>query len=42
MIGKNHKITFYFAEEGPGRDSEDIKKNVTSKVLIFFFSCKIS
>jgi len=32
-----NQITFYFAEEGPGRGSEDIKKNVTSTVLIFFF-----
>jgi len=29
-----NQITFYFAEEGPGRGSEDIKKNVTSTVLI--------
>jgi hypothetical protein len=27
--------TFYFAEEGPGRGSEDTKKNVTSIVLFF-------
>jgi len=30
-----NQITLYFAEETPGRGSEDIKKNVTSTVLIF-------
>jgi hypothetical protein len=28
---------FYFVEEGPGRGSEDVRKNVTSNVSIFFF-----
>jgi hypothetical protein len=28
-------ITFYFAEEGPGRGSETSRKTVTSTVLIF-------
>jgi len=31
------QITFYFVEEGPGRSSEDIRKNVTSAVLIFSY-----
>ena len=40
IIEKNiNQITFYFAEEGPGRGSEDIKKNVTSTVLIFLRFC---
>jgi hypothetical protein len=30
-----NQITFYFVEKGPGRGSEDIKKDVTSFVLIF-------
>jgi len=32
-------ITFYFAEEGPGRGSEDIQKecNVTFVFILFFF-----
>jgi len=36
MIAKNvNQTTFHFAEEGPGHGSEDIKKGVTSTVLIF-------
>jgi hypothetical protein len=27
---KKDEITFYFAKEGPGGGSEDIKKNVTA------------
>jgi len=36
---KKISITFYFAEEGPGRGSEDIKKECNVNCLdIFFFS----
>jgi len=31
------KITFYFAEEGPGRASEDIKKEFTVNLFDLFF-----
>jgi hypothetical protein len=35
-IEKNiDQITFYFAEEGPGCGSEDIKKECNVNVLIF-------
>jgi len=30
-----NQITFYFVEKGPSRGLEDIRKNVTSTVLIF-------
>jgi hypothetical protein len=39
IIGKNiNRITFYFAEEGPGRGSEDIKTecNVNCFDISFF------
>jgi len=32
-----NQITFYFAEEGPGRGSEDIKKECNVNCLDFFF-----
>jgi len=33
------QITFYFAEEGPGRGSEDIKKGCNVNCFdLFFFS----
>jgi len=31
------KITFYFVEEGPGRGSEDIKKEYNVNWFDFFF-----
>jgi len=31
------QITFYFAEEGPGRGSEDIKKEYNVNCFDFFF-----
>jgi len=31
------QITFYFAEEGPGRGSEDIKKECNVNCFDFFF-----
>jgi hypothetical protein len=38
IIGKNiNQITFYFAEEGPGRGSEDIKKECNVNCFDFFF-----
>jgi len=38
IIGKNiDQITFYFGEEGPGRGSEDIKKECNVKCFDFFF-----
>jgi hypothetical protein len=37
IILKNiNQITFYFAEEGPGRDSEDIKKECNVNCFEFF------
>ena len=30
-------MTFYFAEEGPGRGSEDIKRECTVNCFDFFF-----
>jgi len=33
-----NKITFYLAEEGPGRGSEDIKKECNVNCFDFFFS----
>jgi len=33
-----NKITFYFVEEGPGRGSEDIKKECNANCFDFFFS----
>jgi len=34
-----NQITFYLVEEGPGRDSEDIKKDCNVNCFdIFFFS----
>jgi hypothetical protein len=41
IIGKNiNQITFYFAEEGPGCGSEDIKEecNVKCSDIYFFLS----
>jgi hypothetical protein len=40
IIEKNiNQITFYFVEEGPGRGSEDIKKECNVNCFdIFFFS----
>jgi len=32
-----NQITFYFAEEGPGRGSEDIKKEFNVNCFDFFF-----
>jgi len=32
-----NQITFYFVEEGPGRDSENIKKGCNVKCFDFFF-----
>jgi len=32
-----NQITFYFAEEGPGRGSEDIKKERNGNCSDFFF-----
>jgi hypothetical protein len=32
-----NQITFYSAEEGPGRGSEDIKKECNVKCSDFFF-----
>jgi len=32
-----NQVTFNFVEEGSGRGSEDIKKELTSIVFIFFF-----
>ena len=32
-----NQITLYFAEEGPGRGSEDIKKECNVKCFDFFF-----
>ena len=38
IIEKNiNQITFYFAEEGPGRGSEDIKKECNVNCSDFFF-----
>jgi len=34
---KNNQITFYFVEEGPGRGSEDIKKEFNVSCFDFFF-----
>jgi hypothetical protein len=34
---KKISITFYFAEEGPGRGSEDIKKECNINCFDFFF-----
>jgi len=37
------QITFYFAEEGQGRGSEDVKKECNVNCLdFFFFSSRIS
>jgi len=33
-----NQITFYFVEEGPGRGSEDIKKECNVNCFDFFFS----
>jgi len=32
-----NQITFYFAEEGPGRGSEDIKTECNGNCFDFFF-----
>jgi len=32
-----NQITFYFVEEGPGRGSEDIKKECNINCFDFFF-----
>ena len=38
IIEKNiNQITFYFVDEGPGRGSEDIKKECDVKCFDFFF-----
>jgi len=38
-----NQITFYFAEEGPGRALEDIKKDRNINCFdFFFFSYRIS
>jgi hypothetical protein len=38
IIGKNiNQITVYFAEEGPGRGSEDIKTECNVNCFDFFF-----
>jgi len=38
IIKKNiNQITFYFVEEGPGRGSEDIKKECNVNCFDFFF-----
>jgi len=34
-----NQITFYFAEEGPGRGSEDITKECDVNCFDFFFFC---
>jgi hypothetical protein len=40
IIGKNiNEITFYFAEEGTGRGSEDIKTECNVNCFDFFFFC---
>jgi len=36
-LKKINQITFYFVEEGPGRGSEDIKKECNVKCFDFFF-----
>jgi len=33
-----NKITFYFIEKGPGRGSEDIKRECNVNCFDFFFS----
>jgi len=36
---KKYQITFYFVEDGPGRGSEDIKKECNGNYFdLFFFS----
>jgi hypothetical protein len=37
-LKKINHITYYFAEEGPGRGSEDIKKECNVNCFNFFFS----
>jgi hypothetical protein len=32
-----NQITFYFVEEGPGRGSDDIKKECNANCFDFFF-----
>jgi len=34
---KKYQITFYFVEDGPGRGSEDIKKECNGNCFDFFF-----
>jgi len=34
-----NQITFYFAEEGPGRGSEDSKEECNVNCFDFFFFC---
>jgi len=36
-ISINHQIAFYFVEKGPGRGSEDIKKECNVNCFDFFF-----
>jgi len=36
-LKKINQITFYFVEEGPGRASEDIKKECNVNCFDFFF-----
>jgi hypothetical protein len=38
IIEKINQITFYFVQEGPGRASEDIKKECNVNCFDFFFS----
>ena len=37
IIEKINQVTFNFVEEGPGRDSEDIKKECNVNSFEFFF-----
>jgi hypothetical protein len=36
-LKQKYQITFYFVEEGPGRGSEDIKKECNVNCFDFFF-----
>jgi len=36
-LKKINQITFYFVEEGPGRGSEDLKKECNVNCFEFFF-----
>jgi hypothetical protein len=39
QLKKIDQITFYFVEEGPGRGSEDFKKERNVNCLSFFLFC---